>query len=95
MLLRLIALSIIYAIISGCSYFVSWDSSARSWIGRKISEFVDLNGQPASVKRVDQWIEEYKFEFRKLDPTCVHYWLVNESGIIVDYRYEGRCRVIG
>lgn len=92
---RLIVLVLTLSAVVSCSYFVSWDTASASWIGRPVSEFIVLNGKPVNVQKSAQGFEEYKFELRKLDPSCIHYWMVNEVGVIISYRYEGRCRVIG
>lgn len=39
--------------------------------------------------------KEYKYHLKKLDPSCIHYWVVNQRGIITGYRYQGYCRPIG
>jgi len=52
-------------------------------------------GQPDRIDALGDGNKEYKYHLKKLDPSCVHYWIVDPQGIIVDYRYEGRCRPIG
>lgn len=79
----------------GCSYFVSWDEKSERSLGRPIHNYIRLNGSPDSINPLPNGNKEYKYHLKKLDPTCIHYWIVNPQGIIVDYRYEGRCRPIG
>lgn len=82
-------------LLGGCSYFVSWENSSRSWIGKPIEEFIELNGSATAVRRINSSAYEYKFDLPKVGPGCIQYWLVNDSGIIFDFHYEGKCRVIG
>lgn len=60
-----------------------------------MEKFIALNGSPSDVRQVDAATREYRYDLRKLDPSCVHYWLVDEHGIIVGYHYKGYCRPIG
>lgn len=85
----------IFILLVGCSYFVSWEDSSKSWVGKPIEKFVALNGPATTVRQLSASTREYKFDLPELGPGCVQYWLVNESGIIFDFHYKGRCRVIG
>lgn len=91
---RKFALLCLTILIAGCSYFVSWEDASRPWIGESISRYIDFHGQPTAVRELGGDVKEYKFALPKVDPRCVHYWIVNQVGVIVDFRYEGRCRVI-
>jgi len=82
-------------ICGGCAYFVSWSDFSKSWLGHPISKFIKLNGEPTSVTLVGDGDSEYRFDLEKLDPSCVHWWLVNKEGVVVGYRYDGYCRPIG
>lgn len=82
-------------LLSSCSYFVSWDESSQMLIDQPIEVYTRLNGQPDEIKELSNGNKEYKYWLKKLNPSCIHYWIVNPEGIIVDYRYEGRCRPIG
>jgi hypothetical protein len=83
------------ALLAGCSYFVSWDESVSGGIGRPMIDIQKTWGQPDRIDTLGDGNKEYKYHLKKLDPTCIHYWIVNPEGIIVDYHYEGRCRPIG
>lgn len=83
------------SLLVGCSYFVSWDDAVRGGVGRSIDSMIKLDGLPNAIIPLSNGNKEYKYHFKKLDPSCIHYWIVDPQGIIVDYRYEGRCRPIG
>ena len=91
------AVSILMAsvVVSACSYFVSWEDSVKGGVGRSIDSIVELDGPPTAVITLPGGKKEYKYHFKKIDPTCIHYWIVNPQGVITGYRYEGRCRPIG
>lgn len=79
----------------GCVFFSSWERSMRSWVGAPVSEFAELNGNPDKT-----WVREdgktvYKYHLEKIDPSCIHYWVVDDRGVIVDFYYEGYCRPVG
>ncbi len=80
---------------AGCAYFVSWDEAVEGGVGRTINSIIKLDGPPTSVKSLSGGNKEYKYHFKKIDPSCVHYWVVNSQGIITGYHYQGRCRPIG
>lgn len=86
---------LILSLLAGCSYFVSWDESVSGGIGRPMIDIQKTWGQPDRIDALGDGNKEYKYHLKKLDPSCVHYWIVDPQGIIVDYRYEGRCRPIG
>jgi hypothetical protein len=88
------ALGLIVVFLAGCSYFVSWDEVSQKYINRPVLEFETWQN-PDEVRTLPNGRREYKYHLKKLDPSCIHYWIVNPEGIIVDYRYEGRCRPIG
>ena len=79
---------------ASCSYFVSWDDMSQKYINRPVLEFKTWQN-PDEVRALPNGNKEYKYHLKKLDPSCIHYWIVNPDGLIVDYRYEGRCRPIG
>ena len=83
------------AILFGCSYFVSWDDLGNSWVGHPIEEIIDLWGKPDQVITTGNGQREYKYHRRQVDPSCVHYWIVNSQDVITGFHYEGRCRPIG
>lgn len=65
------------------------------WVGNPISDIEKLYGPPDEIKELPNGDQEYKYWLKKLDPSCVHYWIVDPQGIIRGYHYEGRCRPIG
>lgn len=81
-------------LLAGCSYFVSWDDVSKKYINRPVFEFETWQN-PDEIKTLPDGQQEYKYWLKKLDPSCIHYWIVDAEGIITDYRYEGRCRPIG
>jgi hypothetical protein len=88
-----VVLLIAFAI--GCTYFTSWDNVMQRWVGLPISDYVEVEGKPDQ-----KWLREdghtiYMYEFEGLDPSCVHYWVVDEGGVIVNFYYEGYCHPIG
>lgn len=82
-------------VVSACSYFVSWEDSVKGGVGRSIDSVVKLDGPPTAIIPLPHGNKEYKYHLKKIDPTCIHYWIVNPHGIITGFRYEGRCRPIG
>ena len=88
-------LLIIVILFSGCSYFVSWDDKSRVLIGEPITLYSVLNGPPDEIIPLPDGQKEYKYHLKKLDPSCIHYWVVDERGIITGYRYQGYCRPVG
>lgn len=52
-------------------------------------------GKPLAIWQREEGLHEYKFHLKKLDPSCFHYWLVDDSRVIVDYYYEGYCHPVG
>lgn len=89
------ALLALTLLLSSCVFFASWDSMSKSWVGRPVERFIQLNGAPATVERQGPDLTVYRFDLPKIHSSCVHYWLVNDAGVIVDYRYTGWCRPIG
>lgn len=87
--------AIALAVISACAHFVSWDDSSKSWVGQPISKFAKLNGSATEVVPQGRGESEYRYDLPKLGSGCVHWWHVNNEGVIVGYRYQGSCRVIG
>lgn len=85
----------IIPIINSCSYFVSWDDAVSGGIGRHIESIIKLDGPPTSIKELENGSKEYKYHFKKIDETCLHYWVVDKNGTITGYHYTGRCRPIG
>jgi hypothetical protein len=86
---------LLLAVFSGCSYFVSWDESVEGGVGRPIRDIKKTWNEPDEITLLPSGHKEYKYWLKKLDPSCIHYWIVDEQGIITGYRYEGRCRPIG
>lgn len=93
---RLIS-GLVLVLLTGCSYFVSWDDISKNYIGHPLSEYEEFETwqKPDEIKTLPNGNKEYKYHLKKLDPSCVHYWVVDPQGIITDYHYDGRCRPIG
>ena len=83
------------ALLAACSYFVSWEEANKSAIGHPIEEIVNLEGPPEKIWQRDDGLTVYKYHLKKLDPSCYHYWIVNDKKVIVDFYYDGFCRPIG
>ena len=88
-------IAIIIVVLAGCAYFVSWDESVSGGVGRPIADIKKTWGAPDEIRDLTNGDKEYKYWLKKLDPSCVHYWIVGPDGIINGYHYEGRCRPIG
>ncbi len=83
----------VFVALTSCSYFVSWADVNQRAVGHSIQEIIDLWGSPNMISG-QETKKIYRYDLKKLDPTCVHYWIVNEEGVIVDFYYEGYCRPI-
>lgn len=89
-----VQLLLLSAGLSACSMFVSWDDANRPAIGRPIGQVTELWGKPEKVWKRDEGLAVYKYHLEKIDPSCIHYWVVNDSQVIVNFYYEGHCRPI-
>lgn len=78
----------------GCVYFTSWGDVMKGWVGHNIDEITALWGEPDEIIPIGKSQKEYKYFRRKVDPSCIHYWVVNTQGIITGFHYEGHCRPI-
>jgi len=87
----------VMAVLFGCSYFVSWDDISKPLIGHPLTEITKFESwrNPEKVWERQDGRTVYKYHLEKLDPSCVHYWVVDNQGIIVDYYFEGHCRPVG
>ncbi len=85
---------LVFILLTGCSYFVSWDQSVEGGIGRSIIDIQKTWQLPDKIRVLPNGNKEYKYHLKKLDPSCIHYWIVNPQGIIVDYHYKGRCEAV-
>lgn len=74
-----------------CTYFSSWNGLGNSWVGSQINEILELWGQPDEIISGENNEKEYKYRLPKIDPSCIHYWMVNNQGTIVGFHYQGRC----
>lgn len=92
---KLYVVTMIIVLLAGCSYFVSWDEAVRGVVGRPIGSFIKSYGPPNAIIPLPSGSNEYKYHMKKIDSSCVHYWVVNPKGVITGYRYTGRCRPIG
>jgi len=90
-------LLLVIVFFAGCSYFVSWDDVSKPFIGDPLSSLTKFKSweKPDSIKTLPDGQKEYKYHLKKLDPSCVHYWIVDKEGIITGYRYTGYCRPVG
>jgi len=82
-------------ILAGCAYFVSWEESVSGGVGRPIVDIQKTWGAPDEIRDLGNGDKEYKYWLKKLDKSCIHYWIVGSDEIIKGYSYEGRCRPIG
>ncbi len=82
-------------LLAGCVYFTSWNDVMKGWVGHPIAEIVKLEGPPDAITPLSDGNKEYKYWLKKVDPSCIHYWIVNPQGVITGFHYEGRCRPIG
>lgn len=81
--------------IAACSLFTSWSDVMNTWVGDPIERITSLWGPPARVWTREDGMTIYRYDLKKLDPSCVHYWVVNDQKLIVNFYYEGYCRPIG
>ncbi len=94
MIKALLALAVML-VLPACSYFVSWEDANKNVIGHSIDEIIKLEGEANRVWKREDGMTIYRYDLKKLDPSCVHYWVVNDKKVIVDFYYEGYCRPIG
>lgn len=92
---RTLCFACIVALLGACSYFVSWNDSVEGGVGRPIVDIQKTWGAPDEIREVHKGEKEYVYRLKRLDPSCVHYWIVDQRGVITGYHYEGRCRPIG
>lgn len=85
----------LFVLLSGCSYFVTWEQSVEGGVGRPVDDIIKTWGKPDSIKKDNNGNSIYKYHLKKLDPSCIHYWIVGDNGIIIDFYYEGNCSPIG
>ena len=78
-----------------CAFLMSWDDKSELMVGQPSSIYVDRNGPPDEVKELPDGTRELKYYLKGVDPSCIHYWIVDSHDTIVDYRYSGNCRPIG
>jgi hypothetical protein len=81
--------------VAACSLFTSWSDVMMGWVGHPVEEITELWGPPEKL-----WVREdgksiYKYHAKDIDPSCFHYWIVNDQKVIVDFYYEGYCRPVG
>lgn len=79
------------AILCGCALFTSWDDVTNTWIGSPIARLQAAHGSPSKVTPLPDGQSEYRYDLKKLDPSCVQYWVINAEGIIVGQRHTGYC----
>lgn len=66
-----------------------------TWVGSDIKRIEELWGSPlAKTTRADGF-DIYKYHREAVDPSCFHYWVVDQEGTIVDFYHEGYCRPVG
>jgi len=66
-----------------------------SWVGSDIKEIENLWGPPTSIVKRSEGEAVYQYHRTEVDPSCVHYWIVGDDGIITGFFHEGYCRPIG
>ena len=89
-----VSVFMVLAFLSSCVYLTSWNRVMSGWIGEDISEILQLWGEPDSVRQHEDG-KVYEYHRKKVDPSCIHSWVVDDDGTIVDFYYEGYCRPIG
>ena len=92
---RGVCIAIILSVsLGGCTYFISWDDVMEKWIGHNIVEIEKIWGKPASVENNINGNSIYVYPKKRISPTCIHYWIVDENGVIVGLKHEGSCRPV-
>ena len=92
---RAVMLPLFALLFAGCAFLNTWDDVMHTWIGADIARITNLWGEPRGIWTREDGMTIYKYELKKLDPSCVHYWVVSKEKIIVDFYYEGYCRPVG
>jgi len=90
-----VAILIAATVVAGCAYFTSWGDVMGRWVGEPISSITDLWGPPDQTWTREDGKTVYKYHQQQVDPSCYHYWVVDENGVIADFDYEGYCRPVG
>lgn len=86
---------IFLTLLIGCAFLNTWDDVMRSWVGAPVTRIEKLWGPPDETHARTDGNMIYKYHLKDVDSSCVHYWIVNPEGIIVDFYYEGYCRPVG
>lgn len=88
------ALVVLLAALSGlsaCSSAPPRDNEMDRWFGHPATELVKAWGPPKSIVKLEERRLEYKYPRPDIDPSCIHFWLMNRQGYVIAHRYEGRC----
>lgn len=85
----------ILMLLSGCVLFFTWDGLSQTWVGLPIDKFIEQEGPPDGINTRTEGSKVYRYHLEEVAPNCVHYWIVNSKGIIVDFYYEGACTPVG
>lgn len=91
-MMRNIYLVVLVILFAGCSYFVSWEDISDPVVGSSMEDIKKIWDEPDEIITRSNGEKEYKY---KIDRSCTHYWIVDQKGIITDYRYTGYCRPAG
>jgi hypothetical protein len=79
--------------ISACTNNISVNTSAQSWIGKSITQRVEVSPKRAPIIRVlKNGVKEYEFHPYESYPSCTIAYTVDETGIIQSYQVSGKCK---
>lgn len=89
------ALILLVLFSAGCALFKSYDDAMQSWVGKDFEEIQLIWGAPHSGMRSADGETVYQYHREQIDPSCFHYWIVDQHEVIKDFYYEGECRSRG
>jgi hypothetical protein len=69
-----------------------WGSIGESWVGHHIDEVRQHWGEPDRNWVRSDGMRVYQYHLEQVDPTCNHYWVTGDQGVINGFYYEGECR---
>lgn len=72
----------------------NWQDVAVSWYHQPIGVTVAAWGPPDRIWTRSDGLRAYKYDLDRVAPDCVHYWLVDDRGLIVNWYYKGGCKAV-
>lgn len=75
-------------LLAGCA---SWNEVMHTWIGNPFEDIRNFWGPADQVWGRSDGKIVHMYHLRDVDPDCMHFWIVDPSGIIEDFYYKGDC----